>query len=126
MNKQDAESCLDAVIGALPDEIAAALEDVTVYVVDGREDPELGHAIRNSGLEQANVRRDFRGLFLGTQAVPLGGSGLEEPAPWLPQGSIVLNAAAMQDLEDVRDTLAHEMGHALGLTEDEVEDLGLA
>lgn len=148
MTKADAETALEAVMDGIDEQIAAALEGVTVYVVEGREDPELRAAIKNAGMERAIVRPDFRGLYLGTTARPLedqdGPYDMATPIgspddpflvtaqplergglPEIPRGSIVLNCLALKDLEDLRDTLAHEMGHALGMSEEEVENLGL-
>jgi predicted Zn-dependent protease with MMP-like domain len=122
MTKVEGEQLLEQVMDAIDEPIAEALSDVTVYVVEGRQDPELREAIKAAGMERAIVRRDFRGLFLGTTARPL-----DDPAelPEIPHGSIVLNCLALTGLEDLRDTLAHEMGHALGMSEEEVENLGL-
>jgi predicted Zn-dependent protease with MMP-like domain len=122
MTKAETESIVDQVMDAIPAEIAEALADVRVFVVDGRGDPELREAIRYAELERASVRRDFRGLYLGTTARALDAG---DELPQLPEGSIVINCQAVGSVEDVRDTLGHEMGHALGLSEEEVENLGL-
>jgi predicted Zn-dependent protease with MMP-like domain len=122
MTKAEVESIVDDVMDAIPAEIGDALADVAVFVVAGRDDPELKEAIRHADMDRASVRRDFRGLYLGTVARPLD-SGDE--VPQLPEGAIVINCQTVANAEDVRDTLAHEMGHALGLTEEEVENLGL-
>jgi predicted Zn-dependent protease with MMP-like domain len=122
MTKAETESIVDQVMDAIPPEIAEALADVRVFVVDGRADPELREAIRHAELERASVRRDFRGLYLGTTARALDAG---DELPQLPEGSIVINCQAVGSVEDIRDTLAHEMGHALGLSEEEVENLGL-
>jgi predicted Zn-dependent protease with MMP-like domain len=117
MTRGAADACAGQVMDGLPEEIAEALSAVRVYVVEGPDDPELGEAIRYAGLHEAAVWGDFRGLFLGRQV----GDDLARPA-----GAIVLNCEAMGGLVDVRDTLAHEMGHALGMSEAEVSALGLA
>ncbi len=122
MNKAECEAIVDDVMDSIEEEIAEALSDVTVYVVEGRADPELRTAIKNAGMERAAIQRDFRGVYLGTTARALSS---DDEVPELPEGSIVLNALALTDAAEVRDTLAHEMGHALGLTEEEVENLGL-
>lgn len=124
MTKADAETCVDQVMDALDEEIAAALADVQVYVVEGRADPELKAAIRYAEMRNALVSRNFRGLYLGTTARSLDDD--DGAALPLPYGSIVINCEAVAGLDDVRDTMAHEMGHALGLSEEEVENLGLA
>jgi predicted Zn-dependent protease with MMP-like domain len=125
MTKAEAETCVDQVMDAVNEEIAAALADVQVYVVTGRDDPELKAAIRYAELPRAIVRRDFRGLYLGTTARALDADDDGGAVPQLPYGSIVINCAAVAGFDDLRDTLAHEMGHALGMTEEEVENLGL-
>lgn len=122
MTKAEAESIVDQVMDSIPPEIDEALIDVTVFVVDGRDDPELREAIRHAEMERASVSRDFRGLYLGITARALDPG---DEVPQLPEGSIVINCQTVATPEDVRDTLAHEMGHALGLTEEEVENLGL-
>lgn len=120
MTKDAADAIVGEVMEQLDGAIVAALADVTVYVIDGREDPELKDAIRNAGLFRAEVPSDFRGMFLGSQAAEYGddGGGAAE-------GSIVLHAPMLATAEAVRDTLAHEIGHALGMNEEEVENLGL-
>jgi predicted Zn-dependent protease with MMP-like domain len=122
MTKQSATECADEVMDSIPEELGEALAGVTVYVVEGRTDPELRAAIRGAGMARALVAPDFRGLYLGTTARTLEDSA---ELPDMPAGSIVLNCQALEGLEDVRDTLAHEIGHALGMSEEEVENMGL-
>ena len=122
MKKGEADGITDQVMAELDDEIADALADVAVYIVDGRGDPELRDAIRNAGLTSAAIPENFRGVFLGTQATE---SADGEDGGATAEGSIVLNARNLATAEDVRDTLAHEIGHALGMSEEEVENLGL-
>jgi predicted Zn-dependent protease with MMP-like domain len=121
MTADEADRLAGVVMDALDDEIAEALAGVVVYIVDGRGDPELKEAIRNAGLLRAEIPEDFRGMFLGTQAAEYGDDGGGGPA----EGSIVLNAPNLATAAEVRDTLAHEIGHALGMNEEEVENLGL-
>jgi predicted Zn-dependent protease with MMP-like domain len=128
VTKTETEMCVDQVMDAIDEEIAEALADVQVFVVEGRTDPELKTAIRYAEMPRALVRRDFRGLYLGTTARALShgvGDDAGAAVPQLPYGAIVLNCEAVTGLDDVRDTLAHEMGHALGMSEEEVENLGL-
>jgi predicted Zn-dependent protease with MMP-like domain len=117
MTRDAADACAGQVMDGLPEEIAEALSGVRVYVVEGPDDPELGEAIQYAGLREAAVWGDFRGLFIGRQA----GDDLARGA----FGAIVLNCEALGGLVDVRDTLAHEMGHALGMSEGEVTALGI-
>lgn len=123
MTKADAELVVEQVIAELPEGIRDALADVTVYTVDGSKDPELKAAIKNAGLARALIQPTFRGLYLGTTA-RVKDDDAQTGVP-MPKGSIVLCAPALESFADVRDTLAHEIGHALGMSEAEVEDLGL-
>jgi len=120
MKKAAADGMVAEVLAELDEEIAGALVGVTVYAIDGTADPELRDALKNAGIQRWEFPRSFRGVFLGTPRDDYDEEGGGEA-----QGSIVINAPNMETLDDVRDTLAHEIGHALGLSEEEVENLGL-
>jgi len=76
--------------------------------------------VRDLGLPE-----DFRGVYDGTTIEGVDeDAGEDAPAP-PPTGTIYLNAANLRTPEDVSVTLYHEVGHALGLDEDEVAALNL-
>jgi predicted Zn-dependent protease with MMP-like domain len=106
-----------AAMGHLPEEILAVLRDVEIIVVDSPAAPELRHVRDADG----NLLGDFLGFYSGTA---IAGDDAEEVHA-APLGIIWLNAAQLHDEEEVSTTLYHEIGHALGLTEDEVAALGL-
>ena len=121
MRKDAADTMIGEVLAELDEDIAGALAGVTVYAIEGTADPELRDALKNAGIPRWEFPRSFRGVFLGTPRDEYDEEGNGEEA----QGSIVLNAPNLETFDDLRDTLAHEIGHALGLTEEEVENLGL-
>ncbi len=92
-----------------PEEIPAALSQVQIQVL---------------ATPRESDPADARGCFEGTQATPdldMEEDGDEEPAV----GTIYLFASNLPTTDLVHLTFAHEVGHALGLDEDEVAELGL-
>lgn len=69
-----------------------------------------------------------RGMFLGTPMHAADDLELddEEAERIPPSGFIFLISANLADADDLRLTLYHEVGHALGLDESEVAALGLS
>lgn len=73
-----------------------------------------------------------RGVFLGRQAATVDGAEIDEAliddaaALVPPRGFVFLVAENLADADDVRATLLHEIGHALGLDESQVAELGLS
>lgn len=132
MNVAEVEECVNDCAVMLPAPIAAAIQNVTVHVARDRGDVEvLRAAVRDAHMPTGSVKipANFRAVFMGIpletceqydpDADPDG-----EPAARV-RGAIVLNASMLKDQEDVLYTLLHEIGHALGYSEDEVAALGL-
>lgn len=91
--------------------IVDALEDVEIAIIDTVADaPDL------------ELDADARGCFFGYETT---GDDDDDEEGEPPTGVIVLVASALADDEDVQKTLFHEVGHALGLSEEDVENLGL-
>lgn len=124
MTRDDVQQLVDTALDELPEDIYEALADVEILVAESRADTEvLRAAVTISGEERAVIPQNFRGVFLG---VALSDADDDEaPEPETCTGAIVLNAAMMKTGEDVIFTFFHEIGHALGLDEDEVAALGL-
>lgn len=105
------EAAVQAAIAGLPDELAAALENVAIVIEPLNEDDP-----------------DLYGLFEG---VPLTEGG---PAPGsLPnriaiyEGPLSADFPDPEELEDeIRITVLHELGHYFGLDEDRLDELGYA
>jgi hypothetical protein len=115
MTAAEVTEVVSELLGAIPADVGAALAGVeTRVVVTGAELASLG------------ARADARGMFTGAQAV--FGDGAEEaddPDAKRPTGYIFLVAANLRHPGDVRLTWLHEVGHALGMDEAEVAELGL-
>jgi predicted Zn-dependent protease with MMP-like domain len=103
------EDVVDAALAELPPEIAAALANVAVVIEDeNADDP------------------DLYGLFEG---IPLVEGG---PLPGdLPNRVAVYRRPLVEDFpdptelrEEIRITVLHELGHAIGLDEDRLDELG--
>ncbi len=105
------EDVVDAALAELPPEIAAALANVAL-VVEERNDEEP----------------DLYGLFEG---IPLVDGG---PQPGdLPNRIAIYRRPLVEDFpdpaelrEEIRITVLHELGHAIGLDEDRLDELGYA
>jgi predicted Zn-dependent protease with MMP-like domain len=112
-----AESEVEAVLSSLPGALARQARQVTVSY-----ERKPARALREDGIEE-----DTLGLFVGS-AFPEGAHA----AP-MPQ-QIILYLENIWEMsegdveffrEDVRDTFLHELGHYLGLDEDDLTERGL-
>ena len=132
MNVAEVEACVNDIALMLPEGVAAAIQNVTVHVARDRGDVEvLRAAVRDARIGTAKIPQNFRAVFMGiplqTRADEYDPDAADSDAepPARVRGAIVLNASLLRDQEDVMYTLLHEIGHALGYSEDEVAALGL-
>ncbi len=121
---------VERVIGGLPAAIRRAIESVPIVVIDrptpelleGMDDPELtedpdslcglhsGHAITERSIEQSGEVPNQIHLFrIGIVALA---GGWDQPDADEAVG------------EEIRVTILHELGHEMGLDEDDLYDLG--
>lgn len=105
------EDVVDAAVAELPPQIAAALANVAIVIEErNADDP------------------DLYGLFEG---IPLVEGG---PQPGdLPNRIAIYRRPLVEDFtdpaelrEEIRITVLHELGHAIGLDEDRLDELGYA
>jgi len=121
LSEKEFDAVLEEAILTLPPRVRKALEEVSV-VVDRYPDAAL--------LESSDERfgPDLLGLYTGT-ALPLrshADSGRLPDVIHLFQRSLEVGCADRAELvSEIHDTLLHEVGHFLGLDEDELEELGL-
>jgi predicted Zn-dependent protease with MMP-like domain len=124
MSPAEVEECADEILGLLPANIADAVGDLAIFVARDRDDLEvLRAAVKEARQASVVIPRNFRGIYLGVPLDPATDDEAIEVEP--PTGAIVLNAAMLTSVQDVMDTLLHEVGHALGYDEDEIAALGL-
>lgn len=111
---------VDEAIGRLPEPFQDALEEIPV-LVDAVPSAELA-----SG-DPVETPPDLLGLFLGPSRLDGAGDGPElPPSIHLFQRNLERVALDREELVgEIRVTLYHELGHALGFDEDGVDGMGL-
>ncbi len=110
-------------LGEMPERFSEALESVRI-VTEPMPFAELGQSSQVD-----SVPPDVLGLFVGPNIHDLaeGASGELPPTIYLFQRNLERMASSVEDLGvEIRVTLFHEIGHLLGLDEDEVAAIGLA
>ena len=117
--QRQAEAVIEKVLGQLPDPLRSAAEECVIEPL----------FLRDCLKEGEPLDEDLLGLFEGCSRA----DGLPESPMDLPRIRLFLDSLwdfASQDLaiyrQEVRITLLHELGHYLGLEEDEVAALGLS
>ena len=111
MTREEFEAHVRAALDSLPDDIAAALENVAVVVEDeNAEDPDLfglyhGVPLPERGSGYAGQLPDRISIY----RFPLGDEFGDDPA-------------VLED--EIRVTVLHELAHYFGIDEDRLEELG--
>lgn len=124
LNCEDVLTIVNAACEQLPEHVQESLEDVEVIVAAHHRDEVLPHAEAGD----TPFPEDFKGCYIGTTIEADAEDAEENPAiveAKQPVGTIYLNAANLADQEEVHKALYHEIGHALGLSEEDVTNLGL-
>jgi predicted Zn-dependent protease with MMP-like domain len=114
MIEQDIRTIVETAIAELPEQVQEALDEVSIIVVENAHDEVLP--------KDTEWPEDFRGCYIGTT---IEGDDDDEIEAERPVGTIYLNLENLQSQDDVLQTLFHEIGHATGLSEQDVENLGL-
>lgn len=132
MTVSEARAAAAAALAELPQQVHDALEHVSVRVVD---------------FPPEGIPSDVKGIFLGQQQKgdPDADDDDDQAGEWYDvdpenpdelveaefggyapaRGQIVIVAGNLLDADDVARTLYHETGHALGMSEEDVAELGL-
>jgi predicted Zn-dependent protease with MMP-like domain len=124
----------------LPDPVVNALDDVSLLVCEtpadaaaelraeaeeskGKGDDEFEFTEEDA---QEVSALDCKGVFVGAPTeVEDSDDSEEEEIVYYPTGFIVLIAANIESADEAKAVLMHEVGHALGMNEEEVQQLGL-
>jgi predicted Zn-dependent protease with MMP-like domain len=120
--REDFENLVEEALASLPDPVATAVRNIPVLVA------ELPHP-EDLRLSDPPLSPRALGLFVGTPPGRTG--GFDGPAPEQPTILLFkrnLERACADREELVREvslTVIHEVGHALGLSESELEERGL-
>lgn len=114
MTPEDISTIVDATIADLPERVQLAIDAVTILVVANARDEVLPDGHKFPG--------DFKGVYIGTV---IEGEDDDDTFANPPAGVIYLNAENLPTQDEVVRALYHEIGHVMGLSEKEVEDLGM-
>ncbi|MBM3976687.1 MAG: hypothetical protein FJ299_06820 [Planctomycetes bacterium] len=121
LSDEEFERCVEAAAQALPQAFRETFETLPV-VLDPMPDPSMFQ-----GRENAETPPDLVGLFVGADLARTEADALElPPTIYLFQRNLERMCATREELiEEIRITLYHELGHALGFDESGVDSLGL-
>lgn len=127
ISSEEAHELVATVLGELPENIRKKLEEVPIILEDL---PELSMIQESSG----QIRPDTLGLYSGS-TVASDSQGGFSPHDGMPTGAVIriyrrnlerMSRNKKNLVEQVKITLLHEIGHHLGLDEEDVDRLGLA
>lgn len=126
MTKEQLAEAVKTMMLALPEEVIETLEDVELLMCDT---PEEAHEALKQELRDdydfPAMPSDCKGVFIGEPIELETAEDGEEEIIEYPEGFIVLCAGNIASADETSVILLHEIGHALGMDEDEVKALGL-
>lgn len=114
MNTEDIQTIVATAVGELPEQVQLGLDQVTILIAENHRDPVLP--------ENHAWPADFKGCYIGTV---IEGQDDDDTFANPPVGTIYLNAENLSSQDEVLKALFHEVGHVVGLSEEEVENLGV-
>lgn len=135
------DKVITGLMNGLPEEVTDSLADVEVLVVetpadgtkaliaDARDAPDATtNGLSAEEMKELTLPDDCKGVFLGD---PMEKSDDDDPTAdesetvYDPEGYVVFCASNIADADEAVLVFLHEIGHALGLDEDEVKALSL-
>ena len=124
MTPEEFEKTVEQAIADLPEELRELLEECSVIIADWADDPEL---MEHIGIDHPDETP--YGFYDGT---PVGMRGPTENSFVMPDRIYLFRGPLTEDfperdelVEEIRVTLFHELGHLIGLDEDDMEARGL-
>ena len=121
MTEEEFAGLVDEALESLPAAFEPYMENVSVEV-QPRPTPELMKSMHLDG-----SRRDLLGVYHG---VPLTNKSVNAPFDW-PERIVIFQrniesicSSREEIVEQVRQTVLHEVGHHFGMDEDDLEELG--
>ena len=118
MNRAAFEEVVRQALDDLPEEFAERLDNVAV-VVEDEPDPEDLVAM---GLDPEDDRDELFGLYQGTPLIERDSGYADLPdRVVIYRGPILRSCDTRREvLDEIRDTVVHELGHHFGLDDDEM------
>ena len=114
---EEFDACIQEALAGLPTHFANLAEEVSIVV----EEEPSAEILQSLELESED---DLLGLY---QGIPIGQTSFFQPAGELPariaiyRGPILrLCRTKAEVIQEVRDTVVHELGHHVGLDDDEM------
>lgn len=140
MDLATAEQLIKGLCAGLPEQVDDKLVDVEILVcetpaegsraliADARDAAkEEGATLSNAEIQELTLPADTKGCFIGEPLETEDAEGDDPPeVKYDAEGTIVFCASNIADKDEAVLVFLHEVGHALGLDEDEVKELGLA
>lgn len=127
MNVDELEVMAQKFMSGLPGPVIEALTDVELVIVD---EPSKAVAMLQEEIgdefKAEDMPGDCKGVFVGSPTeIEESDESEEEEIVYYPEGFVVLCANNIESEKEGLMVLMHEVGHALGMDEEEVAKLGL-
>jgi predicted Zn-dependent protease with MMP-like domain len=126
--RESAEAIITEFLETLPGPVARDLEDVDVMLVESRTMAVeyLADLFEDEPITEEEFPLDAKGAFIGSpHSREDSDESEEEEVVELASGVVVINLENIRSEDECRLVLLHEFGHALGMSEEEVAELGL-
>jgi predicted Zn-dependent protease with MMP-like domain len=120
MSKEQFERLVEEAVAAIPERFARALQNIAIVVEDEPADEDLDLLEDPDDFEEDD---ELLGIYRG---VPLPDRSWSDPAALPDQIAIFrgpilrISETRQEAIDEIRDTVVHEIGHYFGLEDDEM------